>query len=199
MTTEPNLVRQPTGEVIPLGREPVTIGRKSTNVVRLADDPKVSRLHARVYVRGGDYVVEDEQSSNGTFVNEQRLIRPQILQDGDTIRIGGTAFTVHLPPDEDEPTVVGVMPTDEDATFIGSVVVPDSDATFVSNPSAVGPAQPPPTQPSPLSTPVAPPLPTQTPAPATKRSSLGKWLIILILLIILGAVVFFLFGAVEFI
>lgn len=199
MMTEARLVRQTTGENIRLGREPVTIGRKSTNVIRLADDPKISRLHAKVYLQGGDYVVEDEQSANGTFVNDQRLTQPHILQDGDTIQVGSTTFTVHLPPDEDEPTLVGAMPTNDDATFarsvvvrdndttfVGSVVVPDNDATFVSSPSAVRPTQPPPAQPPPLPGPVAP--------PSAKRSSLGKWLILLILLIILGVAAFFLLG-----
>jgi hypothetical protein len=60
-----------------------------------ADDPeaKVSRRHARVTRRGGQYFIEDLGSTNGTFVNRGRRLLPgdrQPLNDGDEIIIGKT-------------------------------------------------------------------------------------------------------------
>ncbi len=60
-----------------------------------ADDPeaKVSRRHARITVREGQYFVEDLGSTNGTFVNRGKRLLPgvrQILNDGDEIIVGKT-------------------------------------------------------------------------------------------------------------
>jgi pSer/pThr/pTyr-binding forkhead associated (FHA) protein len=50
----------------------------------------VSRLHAKVYQSGGQYSIEDQNSTNFTFVNRQKLApkTPQPLNDGDEIRFG---------------------------------------------------------------------------------------------------------------
>src|SRR5262249_48660312 len=60
-----------------------------------ADDPeaKVSRRHARISLREGQYFVEDLGSTNGTFVNRGRRLMPgvaQVLKDGDEIIVGKT-------------------------------------------------------------------------------------------------------------
>lgn len=64
------------------------IGRDASADIEL-DSPKVSRRHARVTVRGGEAVVEDLGSKNGTLVNGSRLEAPHVLAPGDGIRIGG--------------------------------------------------------------------------------------------------------------
>jgi hypothetical protein len=48
---------------------------------------QVSRHHARIYLEGDRYVLEDLGSKNGTFVNGQELHEPHIMQDGDEIQI----------------------------------------------------------------------------------------------------------------
>jgi ABC-type multidrug transport system ATPase subunit/pSer/pThr/pTyr-binding forkhead associated (FHA) protein len=48
----------------------------------------VSRKHARVTFRNGDYLIEDNNSFNGTLVNEQRISSPTPLYDGDEVRLG---------------------------------------------------------------------------------------------------------------
>ena len=70
----------------------MVMGRDPANAIGLPDDTKASRAHARV-VRdsGGNWVVEDNGSTNGTFVNGQRITR-QELAPGDTILIGATAL-----------------------------------------------------------------------------------------------------------
>lgn len=69
--------------------EQVTIGRSAGNDLVLAD-PEVSRRHARVVRRADGFAVEDIGSTNGTFVNGQRIAHLTLLQDGDTIDLGDT-------------------------------------------------------------------------------------------------------------
>ncbi len=71
---------------VPIGARPVTIGRAPDNEIPI-DNLAVSNYHARVYTEAGRLVVEDLNSLNGTFVNEQRVERAT-LRDGDAILIG---------------------------------------------------------------------------------------------------------------
>ena len=66
-----------------------TIGRAAECELRL-DDTYVSQQHARIFDRSGNWFVEDLGSTNGTFVNEQKLVAPAMLTPGDTIRVGTT-------------------------------------------------------------------------------------------------------------
>ena len=66
-----------------------------------SDDPeaKVSRRHARISFREGEYLIEDLGSTNGTFVNRGRRLRPgerHPLQDGDEIIVGKTFLRFRL-------------------------------------------------------------------------------------------------------
>lgn len=74
-----------------LNRNLVTIGREITNDI-VINDQQVSRRHARFLRRAqGNFVtftLEDLNSSNGTFINEQRLSGSKALSDGDIIRLG---------------------------------------------------------------------------------------------------------------
>jgi len=64
----------------------LTIGRLPDNTV-VIDNPAVSSHHACVFREGGDFIVEDLQSTNGTFVNETRVFR-QTLHHGDQVLVG---------------------------------------------------------------------------------------------------------------
>jgi pSer/pThr/pTyr-binding forkhead associated (FHA) protein len=78
---------------VPLSSSAVTIGRLPNNVVAI-DNPAVSGQHARVIVEGGQFVVEDLNSRNGTFVNNQAVTK-HTLQEGDVIRIGKHTLTFY--------------------------------------------------------------------------------------------------------
>ncbi|HME36186.1 MAG TPA: FHA domain-containing protein [Candidatus Sulfotelmatobacter sp.] len=71
---------------VPLSGGTVTIGRQPDNVLRI-DNPAVSGYHAKVYSEGGHYVLEDDESFNGTYVNSQRISKV-VLKDGDKALIG---------------------------------------------------------------------------------------------------------------
>jgi pSer/pThr/pTyr-binding forkhead associated (FHA) protein len=75
------------GVVFPLEGEQLTIGRDSTNGVAI-NDSEVSRKHSRLMFQGGKYVIDDLGSTNGTFVNGQRLAGPVVLKAGDVVSLG---------------------------------------------------------------------------------------------------------------
>jgi pSer/pThr/pTyr-binding forkhead associated (FHA) protein len=87
----PELIIQHTGQVFPIGQEVVTIGRQEDNIIILAD-PRVSAHHAALsrQAETGACILEDLDSTGGTFVNEVRIEKPQILRHGDVIRMGNT-------------------------------------------------------------------------------------------------------------
>jgi hypothetical protein len=72
---------------------PYTIGRAPENLL-IVNDPKVSSHHAQIRPEGQGYDIVDLGSSNGTFVNEQRLVPnvPRLLYTGDQVRVGDTVF-----------------------------------------------------------------------------------------------------------
>ncbi|MGI8734669.1 MAG: FHA domain-containing protein [Pyrinomonadaceae bacterium] len=66
-----------------------------------SDDPeaKVSRRHARITLQDGQYFLEDQGSTNGTFVNRGRRLEPgqrHPLKDGDEIIVGKTFLRFHI-------------------------------------------------------------------------------------------------------
>jgi len=82
---------------IPLGLEPVTIGRALTNQVILSD-LSVSSRHAIIELKDQAYWITDRDSTNGTFLNQQRLV-PHVLSQlhpGATIRFGNITCTYEV-------------------------------------------------------------------------------------------------------
>jgi predicted component of type VI protein secretion system len=75
------------GVIFPLEGDQLTIGRDSNNGVAI-NDAEVSRKHSRLTFQGGKYVLEDLGSTNGTFVNGQRLAGPVVLKAGDVVSLG---------------------------------------------------------------------------------------------------------------
>lgn len=77
--------------------EPVSsIGRGVDNEIVIASK-RVSREHARIRREGRKLVLEDLNSTNGTFLNEQRVLGSEILRDGDRIMVGDVIFVFHDP------------------------------------------------------------------------------------------------------
>jgi hypothetical protein len=73
-------------ESISVTRDPVVIGRLSTNDVVLSD-PNVSRRHAELRREGGRWILVDLGSTNGSVVNG-KLVKEQALEDGDRLSFG---------------------------------------------------------------------------------------------------------------
>ncbi len=77
------------GRTYDLTGDETTIGRSTRNAIVLPL-PEISRRHARIWREGISYYVEDLGSTNGTFLNNIRLIEPVLLYDGDEIQVGDT-------------------------------------------------------------------------------------------------------------
>lgn len=83
--------------VFPLGEAPLEIGRSIACAIRL-EDREVSRRHCRVELdASGNPSLDDLDSANGTFVNDQRISHPVALRDGDVIRVGRTLIVAGCP------------------------------------------------------------------------------------------------------
>src|SRR4051812_1050029 len=67
-----------------------TVGREGCDIV--LPDPEVSRRHAALRITASGAAVEDFGSTNGTFVNEQRVDGTRALSDGDVVRFGNTEW-----------------------------------------------------------------------------------------------------------
>jgi pSer/pThr/pTyr-binding forkhead associated (FHA) protein len=80
-----------TGQVFPLAAPVTTIGREAGRTVALVADSRASRRHASIYGEPNGYVLRDDGSSNGTFVNNTRVME-HLLYPGDEIRVGTSAF-----------------------------------------------------------------------------------------------------------
>ncbi|MFF4650269.1 FHA domain-containing protein [Streptomyces sp. NPDC001380] len=80
------------GTTVALQGQTITLGRAHDSTIVLDDDYASSR-HARIYPdQGGQWVVEDLGSTNGTYLDRQRLTAPTPLQPGTPIRIGRTVI-----------------------------------------------------------------------------------------------------------
>jgi pSer/pThr/pTyr-binding forkhead associated (FHA) protein len=80
-----------TGTAIPLGEEQITIGRASDATLVLTDDYASTR-HARFYPQNGEWIVEDLGSTNGTYLDRQKVIQPTPVPLGVPVRIGKTVL-----------------------------------------------------------------------------------------------------------
>ncbi len=76
-------------QVYELNKGIITLGRDITNDI-VINDPEVSRHHARLTQTGTGYTLEDLGSTNGTFVNGQRLTGARVLANGDMVGLGET-------------------------------------------------------------------------------------------------------------
>ena len=81
------------GVVFPVDGE-TTVGRAPGCQVNLADDTFVSQLHARLFTRDGQLFVEDLGSTNGTYLNNQKVEGPSVMRRGDALQVGKTVLEV---------------------------------------------------------------------------------------------------------
>ena len=76
-----------TGKIYPLEAPEIIIGRDASNGVAI-NDGEISRKHAKLSLHGSAYVIQDLGSTNGSFVNGQRITGTQVLNPGDTVSFG---------------------------------------------------------------------------------------------------------------
>jgi len=91
------ILRSDSGETLhkyPLDRSKTVIGRGPNSDISLPKDLLTSKYHATVYWEDGRYILRDEQSANGTFVNGQQLEEgaSHYLKDGDQVIVGEHEF-----------------------------------------------------------------------------------------------------------
>jgi len=66
----------------------VTIGRAEACDIGLFGDSEIEKIHCRIVRRGDDYILTDEGTLSGTYVNEERVYGARVLRSGDRIRLG---------------------------------------------------------------------------------------------------------------
>ncbi|MGE3107470.1 MAG: FHA domain-containing protein [Phycisphaerales bacterium] len=91
------------GLFLPLGKKSTVIGRDEAVPLQLEDE-RVSRKHCQVRHEPKDdgYYLLDMKSSNGTYLNNRRMVSEARLNDGDEIQLGDTKilFTTEVPTDK---------------------------------------------------------------------------------------------------
>jgi ABC-type multidrug transport system ATPase subunit/pSer/pThr/pTyr-binding forkhead associated (FHA) protein len=98
-----------TPEEFELTRSEIVIGREDDADLTVPSQA-VSRRHARLMREGGGYVVEDLGSSNGTYINGQKLSGRHALKSGDQIRLGRAVTLVYETPKVDVSAETSVSP-----------------------------------------------------------------------------------------
>ncbi len=171
---------------------PYTIGRAPDNQL-VVNDPKVSSHHAEIRTEGQGYDIVDLGSSNGTFVNEQRLVPnvPRLLYTGDQVRVGDTTFVYEagvMTQPFIEPTVYGGLSQGSNPSYspIAGTPPPYVEASYGQPQGGYAPYQPAPA-----------PVPVQ--APVKKPSRRGLWIALgaIAAVLVLGAIAFGVLGYVN--
>lgn len=75
----------------------VTIGRKNICDIQIVGDKSVSGVHCVISCDPqGNPIIKDNNSSNGTYLNDEKLVREKLLESGDTLEIGRTRYSVQI-------------------------------------------------------------------------------------------------------
>jgi pSer/pThr/pTyr-binding forkhead associated (FHA) protein len=98
-----------TGRVHELKAERTTIGRVEDNMFQISE-PSVSSHHCEIHLRGGEVVVKDLNSTNGTFIGGEKIIE-SVLKPGQTLRLGNVELRLEngAPPAAAAPTSVSAQ------------------------------------------------------------------------------------------
>jgi len=128
-----------------LAKQEIVIGRDHNEdiVINVAE---ISRRHTRLSLESKGYMVEDLGSTNGTFVNGNRLSEPQLLLPGDSIQLG-EAVTLIYQSTQFDPDNTIVSPMEQQTVTISPPTpIPDPDplapAYAVEVPASPAPATP---------------------------------------------------------
>ena len=148
----------PEGVTVRPLHETFTMGRDAGNDLALPDDPMVSYQHACIRHVGDTYVIEDLQSTNGTFLEREfkvtRITSPQPLRPHDVIRVGSIRFVFEMDvatdippatPPAAEPDVQPLAPQEPDVAtqVLGETRVGHYLPVFMEPPEGPAPTPPP--------------------------------------------------------
>ena len=96
---------------VALGDDQVTVGRGTNNDVAVTVDAELSRVHAVIEPLGEGWCVRDVGSSNGTFVNGERIWSARPLRNADEIRAGNTRIVYQGASVGDDETITRTAST----------------------------------------------------------------------------------------
>jgi pSer/pThr/pTyr-binding forkhead associated (FHA) protein len=165
-----------------LDKPEMIIGRAPNSDILLSKDKLTSRRHATIHYENGEYVLRDERSANGTFVNGQQLeeMTPRTLHDGDHVGIGEHELVFHAYRPVSSGVDIESMPTvtvnsaaaaemtyrTREDDLLTATNVDDFGTRSMNGGVEVPPAPQPESPPAPAPEPVSPP-----PAPAPVAST----------------------------
>jgi pSer/pThr/pTyr-binding forkhead associated (FHA) protein len=118
-----------TGRVFYINKSVATIGRDTASDVVLALGYP-SRNHAKISDRDGGLVLEDLDSTNGTFVNDHRLYGPTIVKAGDVVKFSTEAYYL-LDVGLHDKTIISGKLSSRSIDSADNKVHPDANDTIV--------------------------------------------------------------------
>ena len=184
------------GKIFPLERPEIIIGRDNISSLMI-NDAEVSRKHCRLIWQGSGYVIEDLGSTNGTFVNGQRLSAPFVLRGGESISLGENIVLGYESLADPNATVLSASASEVKMAVAEATAVaetPKQEPPLVTAPfseEAPLPAKPASTGQVPVA-----PIPSQPKAAKKSNKTMVIFLVLLLgLLCICGVIAIFLFRA----
>ncbi|HQN04015.1 MAG TPA: FHA domain-containing protein [Anaerolineaceae bacterium] len=188
------------GRFFPIVKADTIIGREAGDDI-IIKDPEISRKHARIFLQGANYFIEDLGSTNGTSVNGARIQIASPLRVGDVIKLGEKTSLVFEPITEADTILNPNVQSPATIPAQGEPVFPPAPAQMPNQQppvyQRVPPVQPPYQQPpfqqpvpqyqAPRPQPVVPPPPVQDYAEPpylepVQKKGLPTWAILLIIL-----------------
>jgi predicted component of type VI protein secretion system len=130
------------GKVFELVKDTLTIGR-DVNADITINDPEISRTHIRLTAQPDGYLIEDLGSTNGTFINGQRITGSMLLRPGDSLGLGETVVLEFSRVADAAATVVMPAKSLPDTAFSAPPPPPPGPAT-ATIPPVYEPMAPPP-------------------------------------------------------
>jgi predicted component of type VI protein secretion system len=176
------------GKIYPIDLEDVRVGRDLSNNISISD-PEVSRHHARFFIQNDNVFVEDLGSTNGTFLNGERISTPQQLRTGDVVTFGENIVMVYEKVILDtDATVVSAAPIYQEPQPVSQPYkVPSEEISY---PKPEFPAETPSKwEPAPVAAQPAAAQPVIAHPEEPKKRGMPSWMLVLIIAIVVLACV----------
>jgi predicted component of type VI protein secretion system len=157
------------GKTFSLNKPEMYIGRDISNDI-VINDAEVSRKHVRLITQGERYVIEDLGSTNGTFINGQRIAGPHVLSSGESVQMGENVVVVYEMTDYDPDSTAVMTPREAfDFATEEKAMMPEPEPA----PSMTMADEPMP-MPEPMAAPAPPPPPMPMPEPMAEPMPMSR-------------------------